>query len=231
MTRTGVIVLLVCAAIAGSACTRTNDGVPIAAGGQDRAARTSETVSPDPRADDPVPGVVSTAPAAPAGRLDLRACGFTSGGDRRPGIRPQSAYGDGGRAGRLVDVVGKRRPGGCPAGGTGEHGGHRHDHPDASGSRSGVPRVHRLLTRDATVSTVSVLPGEMCGYSGQKLMGVLSDGAQSVQYQDRIVHVGVPIGTTNQAYLIVVHVEAPTGNPRLRHRRVGADGRFEIGLP
>jgi len=64
MTRTGVIVLLVCAAIAGSACTRTNDGVPIAAGGQDRAARTSETVSPDPRADDPVPGVVSTAPGA-----------------------------------------------------------------------------------------------------------------------------------------------------------------------
>jgi hypothetical protein len=62
-------------------------------------------------------------------------------------------------------------------------------------------------------------------------MGVLSDGAQSVQYQDRIVHVGVPTGTTNQAYLIVVHVEAPAGTPGFDTAASVLTDVFEIGLP
>jgi hypothetical protein len=76
MTRTGLAALLVCAAIVTSACTRTNDGVATAGSEQERAATTSgtsetpttETAEPDPREDDPEPGVVPTTQTpAPAG--------------------------------------------------------------------------------------------------------------------------------------------------------------------
>jgi len=229
MTRTGVIVLLVCAAIAGSACTRTNDGVPIAAGGQDRAARTSETVSPDPRADDPVPGVVSTAPA-PAGSICAPA--------GLPPVATVAQVSDPGAPTATVAVP----DGWSMSSANGDPEGARLEGPEGMEAivtitptpldpAAAFREYTDLLTRDATVSTVSVLPGEMCGYSGQKLMGVLSDGAQSVQYQDRIVHVGVPTGTTDQAYLIVVHVEAPTGNPGFDTAASVLTDVFEIGLP
>ena len=53
------------------------------------------------------------------------------------------------------------------------------------------------------VSSVSVLPGELCEYSGQKLMGAWSDTPQNaVDFFDRVVHVWT--NTTN--YLIAVHV-------------------------
>lgn len=59
----------------------------------------------------------------------------------------------------------------------------------------------------SAVSSVSVLPAELCDYSGQKLMGAWSDTPQqSVEFLDRIVH----IWTNTNNYLVAVHVQAPT---------------------
>jgi hypothetical protein len=64
------------------------------------------------------------------------------------------------------------------------------------------------LMGESAVSSVSILPGELCDYSGQKLMGAWSDTPQnSVEFTDRIVHMWT--NTTN--YLVAVHVQAPTG--------------------
>lgn len=60
----------------------------------------------------------------------------------------------------------------------------------------------------SAVSSVSVLPAELCDYSGQKLMGAWSDTPQqAVEFLDRIVH----IWTNTNNYLVAVHVQAPTG--------------------
>ena len=60
----------------------------------------------------------------------------------------------------------------------------------------------------SAVSSVSVLPAELCGYSGQKLMGAWSDTPQqSVEFLDRIVH----IWTNTDDYLVAIHVQAPAG--------------------
>ncbi len=66
--------------------------------------------------------------------------------------------------------------------------------------------------RDATISSVSVLPGELCGYSGQELMGVLADDARASRSStaDRIVHVWTNAAGT---ILIALHVEAPPETP------------------
>ncbi len=58
------------------------------------------------------------------------------------------------------------------------------------------------------ISTLSALPGELCGYSGQKLMGTWADNPdRSIQYNDRIAH----IWTSSKDYLVVIHVQAPSG--------------------
>lgn len=60
----------------------------------------------------------------------------------------------------------------------------------------------------SAVTSVSVLPAELCDYSGQKLMGAWSDTPQqSVEFLDRIVH----IWTNTNNYLVAVHVQAPAG--------------------
>ncbi|MCX2934699.1 hypothetical protein ORI20_30985 [Mycobacterium sp. CVI_P3] len=60
------------------------------------------------------------------------------------------------------------------------------------------------------ISTLSLLPGDFCGFSGQKLIGTWArDPDESLEYQDRIAH----IWTNNGNYLVAVHVEAPSGAP------------------
>jgi hypothetical protein len=62
----------------------------------------------------------------------------------------------------------------------------------------------------ASVSSVSVLPGDLCGYSGQKLVGAWSDSPQrAVEFGDRIAH----IWTNTNNYLVAVHVQAPADTP------------------
>ncbi|CAM5741408.1 hypothetical protein MAUB1S_01622 [Mycolicibacterium aubagnense] len=58
-------------------------------------------------------------------------------------------------------------------------------------------------------NSVSILPDELCGYSGQKLMGVLADKPGSGDdYVDRIVHVWTNTGD----HLIALQLQGPTGS-------------------
>jgi hypothetical protein len=60
----------------------------------------------------------------------------------------------------------------------------------------------------APIASLSVLPGELCGYSGQKLMGMWSgSGGAPVEYRDRIAHVW----TNSASYLVAIHLEGPQG--------------------
>ena len=61
----------------------------------------------------------------------------------------------------------------------------------------------------APIASLSVLPGELCGYSGQKLMGMWSGSGSGgpVEYRDRIAHVW----TNSASYLVAIHLEGPQG--------------------
>jgi hypothetical protein len=80
----------------------------------------------------------------------------------------------------------------------------------------------------ASVSSVSVLPGDLCGYSGQKLVGAWSDSPQrAVEFGDRIAH----IWTNTNNYLVAVHVEAPAGTPGFDPMFSPLMNDFSIVLP
>jgi hypothetical protein len=80
----------------------------------------------------------------------------------------------------------------------------------------------------SAVSSVSGLPAELCGYSGQKLMGAWSDTPQqSVEFLDRIVHVWTDDGD----YLIAVHVQAPAGTDAFDASSSVLIDDFAVGIP
>ena len=62
------------------------------------------------------------------------------------------------------------------------------------------------------ISSLNILPAELCGYSGQELRGMWSgDGGAPIRYADRLAHVW----TDGSAYLVVVHVQGPQGTAGL----------------
>jgi hypothetical protein len=64
------------------------------------------------------------------------------------------------------------------------------------------------VTANKEFSSLSVLPGDLCGYSGQKLMGSTADKpGQAVEFRDRIAH----IWTNTKNYLVAIHLQGPTG--------------------
>lgn len=78
------------------------------------------------------------------------------------------------------------------------------------------------------ISSLSALPAELCGYSGQKLMGNWADNPdRSIQYNDRIVHVW----TNDQDYLVSVHVEALSGTPGFNDAASVLTGDFGVSTP
>lgn len=78
------------------------------------------------------------------------------------------------------------------------------------------------------ISTLSLLPADLCGFSGQKLMGTWADDPdESIQYQDRIAH----IWTNTKTYLVAVHVEAPSGATRFDTAADVLTGDFGIVIP
>jgi hypothetical protein len=80
----------------------------------------------------------------------------------------------------------------------------------------------------SAVSSVSVLPAELCDYSGQKLMGAWSDTPQqSVEFLDRIVHVW----TNSKNYLVAVHVQAPGGTDGFDAAATVLIEDFSVGIP
>lgn len=229
-TRAGPVVLLMCAAAVLSACTRSSDGVPTAGGGAEREVTTTETsatASPSPgQWDDSEPGVVpTTQPPAPAGTV----CASPV----LPPVRTIAQVSDPGAPTATVGVP----DGWSTSPGNGDPEGARLEGPEGMEAivtitpttldpAAAFREYVDALTEDATVSTVSTLPAELCGYSGQKLMGMLSDNAQSVKYEDRIVHVN----TAGEDYLIVVHVEAPSDTPGFDEAASVLTEDFEIGL-
>lgn len=78
------------------------------------------------------------------------------------------------------------------------------------------------------ISSLSALPAELCGYSGQKLMGSWADNPdRSIQYNDRIVHVW----TNAQDYLVSVHVEALSGTQGFSDSASVLTGDFGVSVP
>jgi len=78
------------------------------------------------------------------------------------------------------------------------------------------------------INSVSVLPGELCGYSGQELMGMLADQpGHGVDYADRVVHVW----TNERDYLVAVQVQAPNGTPGLDAAKSVLLADFGIRMP
>ncbi|MCV7227437.1 hypothetical protein H7J73_15490 [Mycolicibacterium komossense] len=62
------------------------------------------------------------------------------------------------------------------------------------------------ITRNKEYSSLSVLPGDLCGYSGQRLMGSVADKpGQAVEFRDRIAH----IWTNTKNYLVAIHLQGP----------------------
>lgn len=78
------------------------------------------------------------------------------------------------------------------------------------------------------ISTLSLLPGDFCGFSGQKLVGTWAeDPDKSIEYHDRIAH----IWTNTGDYLVAVHVEAPSGTPGFDAAASILTAKFGIVIP
>ena len=78
------------------------------------------------------------------------------------------------------------------------------------------------------ISTLSLLPADLCGYSGQKLMGTWADDPEeSTEYQDRVTH----IWTNSKNYLVAIHVEAPSGTAGFDAAASTLTGDFTIVIP
>lgn len=78
------------------------------------------------------------------------------------------------------------------------------------------------------ISTLSMLPAELCGFSSQEMMGTWADNPdRSITYRDRIAH----IWTNAKDYLVAIHVQAPSGTPGFDAAADQITGDFGIGLP
>lgn len=228
--RRALIATAMAVALIASACTRVSDGVPTvrsdARAPTSDPARTSQTPTPSDDPEDAMPGVVATtqppqpctpdapmpvqvvaqvsdpqAPTATVGVPDLWS--MSSGGADPQGARLQGP--DGIWASVTIS-------------------------PTPLGPAAAFRQYDDDRTSGAAISTMSLLPGQLCGYSGQKLMGMLSagtEGTATVQYQDRVVHVPGPV----QDYLIAVRVEAPSGAPGFTEAASQLTDDFGIGLP
>lgn len=80
----------------------------------------------------------------------------------------------------------------------------------------------------APISSLSILPAELCGYSGQELLGMWSgDGDAPVRYADRLIHVW----TDGPSYLVAVHIQSPRDAPGFSETQALMLGHFGIRLP
>lgn len=228
--RGGLTVLLACAVLLAPACTRSSDGAPSAQNTESATATTSSTATatatsetaPPVVTTDDVPGVAPTpatstdedcAPAAPpAVPVDVRigdpaaptvVVGTPEGWTSAPSPDGVTLTGPAGMTGTVTITATPLDP--------------------AAAFRGYADD----LTGSTSMSTLSLLPAETCGFSGQKLMGMLggedSGKADNVVYQARIVHV--------PGYLIVVYAEAPTGTTDFDTAATVLTGGLQVGLP
>lgn len=79
-----------------------------------------------------------------------------------------------------------------------------------------------------SIHSVSVLPGDLCGYSGQELTGMLAEQpGKGIEYADRIIHVWTDSGD----FLAAVRLEAPSGTPGFDEVRPVMLADFGIAMP
>jgi hypothetical protein len=229
MKRVGLVALGLACLVAG--CVRTSDGAPVAAdlGATAASSAPSATTQPTQQSDQSVFGVVPTkrAPVPP----NTVACSQPI----KPGVR---------MAAQVKDPQAPKVTVGVPDGwsmsaGSGDIGGQLTGPDGMSATVTIAPtqldpaaafkKYADDLMQEAAVSSVSVLPGELCEFSGQKLMGAWSDTPQNaVEFEDRIVHVWTNSGND---FLVSVHVEAPTGTSGFDDAASVLTEDFEIVLP
>jgi hypothetical protein len=229
MKRVGLATLALACLLA--ACVRTSEGVPVADETHPGAVSppSSATTAPTQHGEPSTFGVLPTTRAAvPPNTV---ACSQTI----QPSVR-MTAEVDDPQAPRITVGVPDKW---SMTAGTGDVGG-KLDGPGGmeatitiAATKLDPAAAFRKYTDDlmaeSPVSSVSVLPGELCGYSGQKLMGAWSDTPQNaVEYEDRIVHVWTNSGPD---YLVAVHVQAPTGTPGFDAAAALLTEDFEIVLP
>jgi hypothetical protein len=232
MERVGLVALGVACLVAG--CVRTSDGAPVAADLGTKAPSSAPSAAiqptrPTQESDQPTFGVVPTkrAPVPP----NTVACSQPI----KPGVR---------MAAQVNDPHAPKITVGVPEGwsmsaGSGDIGGQLAG-PDGMSSTitiapteldpaAAFKKYADDLMEEAAVSTVSVLPGQLCEFSGQKLMGAWSDTPQNaVEFKDRIVHVWTNSGND---YLVAVHVQAPTDTAGFDDAASVLTDDFEIVLP
>jgi hypothetical protein len=229
MKKVGLATLALACLLA--ACVRTSEGVPVAgdtppgAGTPSPSATTAPTQQGEPSNFGVVPTTRSPVPP------NTVACSQTI----KPSVR-MTAEVDDPQAPRITVGVPDKW---SMTAGTGDVGG-KLDGPGGMEATITIARTQLEpavafrkytdeLMEESAVSSVSVLPGQLCGYSGQKLMGAWSDTPQNaVEYEDRIVHIWTNSGNN---YLVSVHVQAPTVTPGFDAAAALLTEDFEIVLP
>ncbi|HTI78552.1 MAG TPA: hypothetical protein VL634_26350 [Mycobacterium sp.] len=229
MNRSGLAIVALACLLA--ACVRTSDGVPVAS---ERGSGPVTSSSPSATTGSPQPGQPSTFGVVPTTRAPVPPNTVACSQTIKPSVR-MTAEVDDPQAPRITVGVPDKW---SMTAGTGDVGG-KLDGPGgmeatitiASTQLDPAAAFRKYaddLMAESPVSTVSVLPGELCGFSGQKLMGAWSDTTQNaVDYEDRIVH----IWTNGGDYLVAVHVQAPTGTPGFDSAAALLTEDFEIVLP
>jgi hypothetical protein len=223
-------IAITCVAVAvASGCVRTREGVPLADSSAPATATSRpSTAAPTTDNDQGPPGIVPTTQVpVPVGAV-------TCPMPNRAGVMITATTADPGAPQILVAVP----PGWKSSTGSGDVGA-RMEGPDGLSAVVTIAPTEldpaaafrdytdKLMAQSA-VSSVSILPGELCDYSGQKLMGAWSDTPQnSIEFIDRIVHVWT--NTTN--YLVSVHVQAPTGVHGLDAAGELLTEDFEVRIP
>jgi hypothetical protein len=229
MKRVGLAALGLACLVAG--CVRTSDGAPVAAdlGTTAASSAPSATAQPTQESDQSVYGVAPTkrAPVPP----NTMACSQPI----KPGVRMAAQVNDRDAPKITVGVP----DGWSMSAGSGDIGG-KMAGPDGMSATvtiaatqldpaAAFKKYADDLMGESAVSSVSLLPGQLCEYSGQKLMGAWSDTPQNaVEFEGRIVHVWTNSGND---YLVAVHVEAPTGTAGFDDAASLLTEDFEIVLP
>jgi hypothetical protein len=235
--RSSIAAALVATSLVTSACVRTSEGVPVA----ESSATIGVVTSSVPRSTGAAPTTASTTENAqsepgvvPTTRAAVPAGAVTCSPENEPVVGMQAQSADP-QAPRIIIAV---PPGWGMSAGTGDVAA-RLTGPDGASATVTIAatklepdeafRVYTNTIMDqAPVSAVSILPGELCSYSGQRLMGTLADeSGDGIEFTDHVVHVW----TNDGDYLVVVHLQTPTGATPDDAAVALITDDFEIRLP
>lgn len=232
-TRRSCAAVVIVVVLAASGCSRTSEGVPVAESSSTASTVTSSAprstgTAPTTDTAQPEPGVL------PTSRAPVAAGTVTCSPTSKPVIGMLAQVADP-QAPRVIVSV---PTGWGMSAGSGDVGA-RLSGPDGASATVTIAATRLdpdaafrdytdTIMGQAPVSTVSILPAELCSYSGQKLMGTLSDEpGDGIEFTDHVVHVWTNAGD----YLVAVHVQTPTAATADDAAVALITGEFEIRLP